>query len=65
MVVSGSETYLHLRHRDLAFIGQVKGVHTFELGVPARVWLDRARLFAFDADGRLVAAPADGAGTGG
>jgi glycerol transport system ATP-binding protein len=63
--ISGSETYLHLRHGDLAFIGQVKGVHAFELGVPARVWLDRARLFAFDADGRLVAAPADGAGTGG
>jgi glycerol transport system ATP-binding protein len=55
--ISGSETYLHCRHHDLAFIAQVKGVHTFELGAPARVWLDRTRLFAFDANGRLVGAP--------
>ncbi|HVZ02350.1 MAG TPA: ABC transporter ATP-binding protein [Dongiaceae bacterium] len=65
--ISGSETYLHLRHHDLAFIAQVKGVHAFELGAPARVWLDRARLFAFDAESRLVGAPGNGiaAGTGG
>jgi glycerol transport system ATP-binding protein len=55
--ISGSETYLHLRHGPLAFIAQVKGVHGFELGAPARVWLDLARLFAFDAEGRLVGAP--------
>jgi glycerol transport system ATP-binding protein len=58
--ISGSETYLHLRHHDLAFIAQVRGVHTFELGAPARVWLDRTRLFAFDADGRLVGVPGQG-----
>jgi glycerol transport system ATP-binding protein len=60
--ISGSETYLHLRHQDLAFIGQVRGVHTFDLGAPARVWLDRTRLFAFDADGHLVGAPGKGKG---
>ncbi|MBV8534720.1 MAG: ABC transporter ATP-binding protein [Alphaproteobacteria bacterium] len=57
--ISGSETYLHLRHHQLAFIGQVKGVHGLELGAPARVWLDRARIFAFDAGDRLVGAPAN------
>jgi glycerol transport system ATP-binding protein len=58
--ISGSETYLHLRHHDLAFIAQVRGVHTFELGAPARVWLDRTRLFAFDAADRLVGVPGQG-----
>ncbi|HVM85514.1 MAG TPA: ABC transporter ATP-binding protein [Candidatus Binatia bacterium] len=58
--ISGSETYLHLRHQQLTFIAQVKGVHSFALGAPARVWLDRARIFAFDAENRLVGAPAVG-----
>jgi glycerol transport system ATP-binding protein len=56
--ISGSETYLHLRHGALEFIAQVKGVHSFGLGAPARVRLDSARIFAFDAGGRLVGAPA-------
>lgn len=60
--ISGSETYLHLRHRELAFIAQVKGVHMLELGTPAKVWLDRSRIFAFDAEGRLVGAPSNGSG---
>jgi glycerol transport system ATP-binding protein len=65
--ISGSETYLHLRHQELAFVAQVKGVHMLELGTPAKVWLDRSRIFAFDASDRLVGAPhsAATAGTGG
>jgi glycerol transport system ATP-binding protein len=63
--ISGSETYLHLRHGDLAFIAQVKGVHAFAIGAPIQVWLDRARLFAFDAEGRLAGAPNGAGGTGG
>jgi glycerol transport system ATP-binding protein len=64
--ISGSETYVHLRHRELDFIAQLKGVHTFELGASTRVWLDRTRLFAFDAQGQLVGAPGSAAaGTGG
>jgi glycerol transport system ATP-binding protein len=64
--ITGSETYIHLRHGELAFIAQVKGVHTFPIGAPIRVWLDRARLFAFDAEDRLMGAPRNGAiGTGG
>jgi glycerol transport system ATP-binding protein len=60
--ISGSETYLHLRHGDLAFIAQVKGVHSFNLGAPLKVWLDRTRIFAFGADDRLVGAPSNGSG---
>jgi len=58
--ISGSETYLHLRHAQLGFIAQVRGVHPFELGRPVKVWLDRARIFAFDASDRLVGAPTNG-----
>jgi glycerol transport system ATP-binding protein len=63
--ISGSETYLHLRHGGLGFIAQVKGVHTFEIGAPIRVWLDRTRLFAFDAEARLAGAPSGAGGMGG
>jgi glycerol transport system ATP-binding protein len=60
--ISGSDTYLHLRHQDLTFIAQVRGVHTFELGTPTQVWLDRSRIFAFDDADRLVGAPAQKVG---
>jgi glycerol transport system ATP-binding protein len=60
--ISGSDTYLHLRHHHLEFIAQVKGVHSLELGAPARVWLDKSRIFAFDRDGRLAGAPAGNGG---
>ena len=55
--ISGSETYLHLRHGSLEFIAQVKGVHPFELGSRTVVWLARNRVFAFDEADRLVSAP--------
>ena len=55
--ISGSETYLHLRHGSLEFIAQVKGVHPFELGSRTVVWLARNRVFAFDEADRLVGAP--------
>jgi len=35
----------------------------FELGTAAKVWLDRSRIFAFDAEDRLVGAPSNGSGT--
>jgi glycerol transport system ATP-binding protein len=56
--ISGSNTYLHLRHHELVFIAEVRGVHALELGTPAKVWLDRSRIFAFDSESRLVGAPA-------
>jgi|UPI0006890595 glycerol transport system ATP-binding protein len=58
--ISGSNTYLHLRHADLGFVAEVKGVHALELGTPAKVWLDRSRIFAFDSENRLVGAPPRG-----
>lgn len=55
--ISGSETYIHLRHGDVAWVVQEEGVHDFELGDRITVYMDPAHLFAFDLEGHLVAAP--------
>lgn len=53
--ITGSETFLHVRHGAEAWVGLVKGVHEFEAGAPVRVWIDPAYVYLFDAEGRLVA----------
>lgn len=58
--ISGSETYIHLRHGEGAWVVQEEGVHHYELGDRITVYMDPAHLFAYDLDGRLVAAPARG-----
>ncbi len=53
--ITGSETFLHLRHGDDAWVGLVNGVHAFEAGSALTVWIDPAHIYLFDADGRLAA----------
>ncbi len=55
--ISGSETFIHVRHGDRILIVQQAGTHAFPTGTPITVYLDPRRLFAFDAQGQLVAAP--------
>ncbi len=55
--VSGSETFIHARHNDQSMVVQEAGVHGFSLGEETRVYLNPARLFAFNGDGGLAAAP--------
>jgi glycerol transport system ATP-binding protein len=55
--ISGSETFVHLRHDGLTLVAQREGVHRYELGQPATLFIDPNRLFAFDAGGKLAAAP--------
>ena len=55
--ISGSETFIHARHGDLALIAHNAGVHAYALGAPVTLYLDPRRLFAFDEGGRLIAAP--------
>jgi len=66
--VSGSETFVRIEHNGLAWIVQEEGVHSIGIGTEIEVFLDPAHIFAFDADGRLVASPdgneARGAGGG-
>ena len=55
--ISGSETFIHLRHADTSFVVQEEGVASLALGERLQVWLDPARLYAFQPEGALVAAP--------
>jgi len=55
--ISGSETFVHGRHGSIAVIARIDGVHEYRLGDRITLYFDPARLFAFDLDRRLVAAP--------
>lgn len=56
--VNGSETYIHVRHHGVDWVIEQTGVHLLPIGSEVAMYLDPDRLFAFDTDGRLVAAPA-------
>jgi glycerol transport system ATP-binding protein len=53
--VTGSESYLHLRHGDDRWVGLVHGVQSLEPGQEIGLWLDPAHIYLFDASGRLAA----------
>lgn len=60
--ISGSETFVHADHRSsdqrqFHLIAQIGGVHSFHYGVATMLYLDPNRLYAFDRDGQLAAAP--------
>lgn len=60
--ISGSETYVHLEHREqdnslFRVVAQIDGVHTYALGQQTNLYLEPQRFFAFDASGQLAAAP--------
>jgi glycerol transport system ATP-binding protein len=48
--ISGSETFVYLRHRDIPFIVQVDGVFHHELGAELTFYLDPEKLLAFRHD---------------
>ena len=50
---------------DLHWVVQEEGVHEHGLGEPVQVYLDPRRLYAFDRDGALEAAPARAVAAGG
>jgi glycerol transport system ATP-binding protein len=60
--INGSETYVHARHHDFTLIALLEGVREFALGEAIRLHFDANRLFVFDGDGRLAAAPGWAAG---
>ncbi len=55
--ISGSDTYIHLQHHEAAWVVQASGVHNIDLGERITVYIDVDRLFAFDSEGNLAAAP--------
>ena len=64
--ISGSETFVHARHGNIVLVAQLPGVHALNLGQMVQASIDNADLFAFNAAGKLLAAPrrnAAGAGS--
>jgi glycerol transport system ATP-binding protein len=56
--ITGSESFVHLRHGDARWVALAHGVHELGPGAPVEVFVDPHRIFVFGADDRLVAAPA-------
>jgi glycerol transport system ATP-binding protein len=52
--LSGSESVLHVDFNGATWISQSHGVHPFEVGATARLYVDVARGFLFDRGDRLV-----------
>jgi glycerol transport system ATP-binding protein len=55
--ISGSESFIHLRHQGVALVAQEEGVHSYGLGDTIPIYIDPTRIFVFAPDGRLLAAP--------
>ncbi|MFC4233817.1 ABC transporter ATP-binding protein [Thalassospira xianhensis] len=55
--ITGSETFVHVHFNDVSWVIQEEGVHNPRLGEAATFYVDPKRLFAYDANDRLVAAP--------
>ena len=58
--ISGSETFLHVRHADMRMVAHLSGVYAHALGDNVHIGIDGAKLFAFTSEGALAAAPASG-----
>jgi glycerol transport system ATP-binding protein len=62
--ISGSETFIHVHNADLHWVVQEEGVHEHALGQQVKVYLDPARVYGFDRNGALEAAPVRSSGRG-
>ncbi|MFW2366002.1 MAG: ABC transporter ATP-binding protein [Desulforhopalus sp.] len=57
--ISGSETFVHLRHNDVPIVVYERGTHPYKLGQQVDFFLKPQHLFAFDCQGNLIASPAN------
>ncbi len=55
--ITGSESFIHAAFAGTNWVVSAQGVHNLELGSDIEIWLDPARMFVFDGNGRLAAAP--------
>jgi glycerol transport system ATP-binding protein len=56
--ITGSESFVHLTRDGANWVAVLHGVHEYEPGAVLDATLDPTDVFVFDADDRLVAAPA-------
>ncbi|MCW3783281.1 ABC transporter ATP-binding protein [Defluviimonas salinarum] len=52
--ITGSETYVHLDHNGVRWVGLVHGVRNLPLGKEIKAYLDPAHVYIFGEDGALV-----------
>ncbi len=57
--ITGSESFIHLEHGGLRWVALTHGVHRVDVGDRVPVFLDPDGFLIFDAEDRLVAAPAN------
>lgn len=55
--INGSETFIHTQYRGTPLVVQEIGIYPQKMGQEISVYVNPARFFAFDTDGRLVASP--------
>lgn len=53
--ITGSETFVHLRHGADKWVGLVHGVHNLDQEAQTSVWLDPQHVYLFTKDGHLAA----------
>jgi glycerol transport system ATP-binding protein len=56
--ISGSDTFVHVASAVGEIVGQLTGVHRFELGQSVKLYFDPAHAYVFDDAGQLLVAPA-------
>ncbi|MGF1593513.1 MAG: ABC transporter ATP-binding protein [Kiloniellaceae bacterium] len=56
--ITGSESFIHVEHGGSRWVALIHGVHPVETGDRIPVFFDPAGFLMFDAEGRMVAAPA-------
>jgi len=52
--ISGSESVIHFEMGDKTWVSQSHGVHRFEVGAPARLYVDTDQILYFKPSGELV-----------
>ena len=53
--LSGSESVIHFEVNDLPWVSQAHGIHGFDVGASARLFVDVGEAFFFDSNGRRIA----------
>ena len=53
--LSGSESVVHFDLGGQTWVSQSHGIHPFEVGATAKLYVDVDQSFFFDADDRLIA----------